>query len=293
MQENPRSIYRIVAPAKGFAHRFLYMGLVLAAFGLMLLGKADAVLMGRVRAQVADAVAPILDAASRPMATVSNFVAEIHALAAVRDENETLRIENTRLLQWQAVARKLDAENASLRGLLKFLPEPPAKFITARVIGDTERVFVKSLLLNAGSIEGVRKGQAVISGDGLVGRVVDVGARSSRVLLLQDINSRIPVVISSTRARAIVAGNNRHPPRLLRLPAGTVVTPGELVTTSGHGGAFPPGLSVGRVVSVGETGVIVQPHAKFDHLEYVRVVDYSLGKAPKRSTGKTKRKPAL
>ena len=177
-------------------------------------------------------------------------------------------------------------------GLLNVSPEPAAKFISARVIGDAERVFVKSLLLNSGSIEGVRKGQAVISGDGLVGRVVDVGARSSRVLLLQDINSRIPVVVASTRVRAILAGKNRQPPRLLRLPAGTVVTPGDLVTTSGHGGAFPPGLSVGRVISVDETGVIVQPHVKFDHLEYVRVVDYTLGKAPQRSTGKTKRKPA-
>jgi rod shape-determining protein MreC len=291
LQEHPRSIYRIVAPAKGFVHRFLYMGLVLAALGLMLLSKADAVLMERVRAQVADAFTPILDAASRPMATVLNFVDEIHALAAVREANEKLLIENTRLLQWQAVARKLEAENASLRGLLKFSPEPSAKFITARVIGDAERVFVKSLLLNTGSIEGVRKGQAVISGDGLVGRVVDVGARSSRVLLLQDINSRIPVVVASTRARAILAGKNRQPPHLLRLPAGTVITPGDLVTTSGHGGAFPPGLSVGRVISVGKAGVIVQPYVKFDHLEYVRVVDFSLGKAPQRSTGKTDRKP--
>jgi len=256
----------------------------------MLLGKADAVLMERVRAHVADAVAPILDAASRPMATLSNLVDEIQALSAVRETNKKLRVENNRLLQWQAVALKLETENTSLRGLLKFSPGPSAQFISARVIGDAERVFVKSLLLNAGSNEGVRKGQAVLSGDGLVGRVVDVGARSSRVLLLEDINSRIPVVVAATRARAILVGKNRQPPRLLRLPPGTVVTPGDLVTTSGFGGAFPPGLSVGQVVSVGETGVIVRPHVKFEHLEYVRVVDYGLGKPPQRSTVNTEGK---
>lgn len=268
------------------------MGLVLAAFGLMLLGKADAVLMERVRAHVADAISPILDVVSRPISAVSNFVYEVHALTAVREENQNLRIENNRLLQQQSVARKLEAENSSLRGLLKFSPGPSAKFITARVIGDAERVFVKSLLLNAGSDEGVRKGQAVISGDGLAGRVVDVGARSSRVLLLQDVNSRVPVVVASTRARAILVGKNRQPPHLLRLPAGTVVTPGDLVTTSGHGGAFPPGLSVGQVVSVSEAGVIVKPHVRFDHLEYVRIVDYDVGEAPQRPTGKTEGKSA-
>lgn len=292
MQEHPRSTHRIAAPVRGFIHLSLYMGLVVAAFGLMLLGKADTVLMERLRAHVADAVAPILDAASRPTATVSNFVDEIQALSAIRETNEKLRIENSRLLQWQSVARKLETENISLRGLLNFLPGPSAQFISARVIGDAERVFVKSLLLNAGSNEGVRKGQAVVSGDGLVGRVVDVGARSSRVLLLEDINSRIPVVVAAARARAILVGKNRQPPRLLRLPPGIVVAPGDLVTTSGFGGVFPPGLSVGRVVSEDEKGVIIKPHVKFEHLEYVRVVDYGLSKAPQRSTINTEEKLA-
>ena len=193
-------------------------------------------------------------------------------------------------MQWQAVALKLEVENISLKGLLKFIPGPSAKFISARVIGDAERVFVKSLILNAGHKEGVKKGQAVVSGYGLVGRIVDVGARSSRVLLLEDINSRIPVVVSSNRARAILVGKNMQPTQLLRLPLSAVVTPGDLVTTSGYGGAFPPGLSVGEVISVGETGTFVKPHVKFETLEYVRVVDYSLGKVPKRSIVNSERK---
>jgi rod shape-determining protein MreC len=270
----------------------MYMGLVIMSIGLLLVGKADVGLLESSRMYVVDAVAPILDAASRPIATLSNFADKIQTLSDVHEINEKLRAQNSTLLQWQSVAKKLEAENTSLRGLLKFSPGPSAKFISARVIGDAGRVFAKSLLLNVGSNKGARKGQAVVSGDGLIGRLVDVGARSSRVLLLEDINSRIPVVAGLMRVRAILAGKNSQPPRLIRLPPSAAMTPGDLVTTSGFGGAFPPGIPVGQILSIGETGLIVKLYVKFENLEYVRVVDYALGKAPQRSSINTRGKAA-
>ncbi|HEY9079469.1 rod shape-determining protein MreC [Magnetovibrio sp.] len=263
-------------PEKGMAGRVGYLGLVLAAFALMLLGKADILVMERVRASVSDAVAPVLDVLSRPVASVDRAIDELTALSAVRAENARLREENQRLLEWQAAARKLSAENQQLKGLLNFAPGAEPGFISGRVIADSGGAFVHSVLLSAGARDNVAKGQAVITGDGLVGRVHGVGARSSRVLLITDLNSRIPVVVEATRTRAILAGDNSDRPRLIHLPPGVEVSIGDRIVTSGHGGAFPPGIPVGVVSHAGEGSVTVKPYVHRDRLEYVRVVDYGL-----------------
>ena len=269
------------------AQRFAYLGLVLAAFGLMMLGKADVVVVEQFRAHVTDAVAPILDAVSRPVATVNNVIAQGRELAALRQENARLRAERERLLQWQAVGRKLEAENFALRELLDFVPRNPRAFISARVIADSGGTFAHSLVLNAGDRDGVQRGEAVVSGDGLVGRIVGVGTRSSRILLLTDLNSRIPVITEQGRTRAVLAGNNTSRPVLNHLPAGVSIPPGERIVTSGHGGAFPPGIPVGVVVSVSDGGIAVQPFVAADRLEYVRVVDYGLEAEPGAGGGNT------
>lgn len=263
-------------PIKGLIQRFAYVGLVAAAFGLMLLGKADVPLAERIRTQVTDALAPILDVLSRPVATVSDVVDQVRELASLHEENAGLREDKVRLLQWQTVARRLEAENTALRALLNFVPGPEASYVTARVIGDTGGAFAHTLLLNAGFRAGVRKGQAVVTGDGLVGRVAGVGNRSTRVILITDLNSHIPVLVERTRTRAILAGDNSEVLRLIRLPPGAEVSPGDRVVTSGHGDAFPPGLPVGVVASVSDAGIGVQPFVERSRLEYVRVVDFGL-----------------
>ncbi|MBL6945758.1 MAG: rod shape-determining protein MreC [Rhodospirillales bacterium] len=276
MNENLRPVHRIAAPIKSIAHRFAYLGLIVAAFGLMMLGKADVVMVERFRAQATDAFAPILDAISRPVATLNEVVTQAQELAALRVENARLREERARLLQWQAAGRKLEAQNAALRGLLNFVPRDPKAYISARVIADSGGAFAHSLILNAGERDGVRRGQAVVSGAGLVGRVIGVGSRSSRVLLITDLNSRIPAITERGRVRAVLAGNNSVRPALKHLPAGIFVVPGERIVTSGDGGAFPAGLPVGVIVSVSDGGISVQPFVAADRIEYVRVVDYGL-----------------
>ena len=276
MKERGRAQQRL-ASVRGVAHRFAYLGLILGAFGLMLLGKADALLMERLRTHATDAMAPILDALSRPMATLSEGVAEVRQLADMRAQNAELRRHKARLLEWQTVARRLEAENETLRALLNFRPAPEARFVTARVIGDAGGAFAHSVILNAGADAGIVKGQAAVTGDGLVGRVTDVGARSARVLLLIDINSRIPVLVERTRTRAVLAGTNKERPRLVHLPPGAVVAPGERIVTSGHAGVFPARLAVGVVASVSDGAITVQPFVEPARLEYVRVVNFGLG----------------
>lgn len=258
------------------ANRFGYLGLVLAAFALMLLGKADVLVMERVRASVSDAVSPVLEVLSRPVATFDRLVDEASVLSQLRDENLRLREENQRLIEWQSAARKLSSENNQLKGLLNLAPGAEPGFISGRVIADSGGAFVHSILVAAGRRGGVAKGQAVITGDGLVGRVHGVGSRASRVLLLTDLNSRIPAVIEATRTRAILAGDNSDRPRLIHMPPGATASVGDRIVTSGHGGAFPPGIPVGVVARVGDGGITVKPYVHRDRLEFVRVVDYGL-----------------
>lgn len=287
MNEKSRPVHRVAAPIRSLAQRFAYLGMVVAAFGLMMLGKADVVVVERFRAQITDAVAPLLDAVSRPVATVNDIVAEGRELMNLRAENSRLRKERDRLLQWEAAGRRLEAENLALQRLLNFVPHEARGFISGRVIADSGGAFAHSLVLNAGADDDVRRGQAVVSGDGLIGRVVGVGARSSRILLLTDLNSRIPVVTEQSRIRAVLAGNNTSRPLLDHLPPNDMVIVGERVVTSGHGGILPPGLPVGVVVSVSDGSAVVQPLVATDRLEYVRVIDYGLDQGVLQTQGAT------
>jgi rod shape-determining protein MreC len=275
----------MVGAIRLLAHRSAYVGLVLTAGALMMLGKADAVLMERLRVQVNEAVAPILEILSQPIDAVARGADYVQGWIALHDENVRLHHDREHLLQWQTVARHLEAENAKLRNLLRFVPEPDARFVTARVIADSGGAFAHSLLLSAGGSSGVGKGQAVVTGEGLVGRIAGVGDGAARVLLITDLNSRIPVLVGSDRTRAILAGDNSSRPKLVYLKPDALVAEGDQVVTSGHAGAFPPGLAIGAVASVSDGEIRVTPFVERSRLEYVRVVDYGLTgilKAPMR-----------
>ena len=261
---------------RNLLQRFAYLGLILAAFGLMMLGKAETVIVEEVRARINDAFAPILEAVAEPAETVRSYLNEGRQLIELHEENKRLTEENQRLLQWQTAARKIQEENEILRGLLNYQTGPDASYQAARVISDDGGIFSESMLIYAGAREGVNNGQAVITGEGLVGRIAGVAYRSSRVLLITDLNSRIPVMIESSRARGIMAGRNEDKPVLTKLPPGTIVSPGDRIVTSGHGGAFPQGVPVGIISSVDDVTVEVTPFVDSQRLEIVRVVDYGL-----------------
>jgi rod shape-determining protein MreC len=275
--KRPGPVSRFAAPLKLFAQRFTFLGLIAAAVGMMVLGKAETAVVERVRMIVVDAFVPILDAIARPVATAHQALDRVNEIVHVHAENARLREENARLLQWQSAARRLEAENKSLRDMLQFTPESPVSFVSARVVGHGGGSFLRAVLVTAGSRDGVAKGQAAVTGDGLVGRVTEIGERSARVLLLTDINSHVPVILEGSRDRAVLAGDNSERPKLLFLPQTARPQVGERVTTSGHGGVFPAGLPVGEIVSAGESGVRIQLSVDLDRLEHLRLIEYGLG----------------
>lgn len=272
---NSGSVVRIAAPLWALVQRFYFLLLIFAAVALMMVGRMDPVMVDQARARVTDAVTPLLDAFSRPAATVANVIEYGRQLVELHEENRRLREENARLQQWQQVALRLEAENGSLRSLLAYKPDPASSFITARVVADPGGAFVRTVVVTAGRRDGVKRGQAAMAGQGLIGRVVQVGEWSSRILLITDINARIPVVLETSRQRAMLSGDNSDRPRLMYLPRGVEVTPGERIFTSGHGGLFPPGLPVG-VAQLQEGQVRVLPMVDIARIEHVQLVDFGI-----------------
>ncbi len=251
--------------------------LIAASFGLMLLGKADALLAERARMALADALAPIYAALAPPLASLRDSVAGATDLWDVRAENLRLRDENELLRRWQSIALALDAENQRLKANLGWIPDPAPSYVTARVVADAGGVYAKAVLLSVGPNHSIRKGEIALDERGLVGRVTEVGARTARVLLLTDLNSRIPVILENSRAHAILVGTNGARPRLTYWAEGAMPQEGDRVVTSTEAGAFPANLPVGMVHFSAANVPEVVPAAMLDRLEVVRIFDYGLG----------------
>ena len=266
----------LAIPIRVWAQRFAFLGFVALSFALMLLSKAESSAIERMRLAIVDAVSPVLFVLSQPVQAVGQAADAVENFFVVYEDNRRLREENARLVQWVQEARRLGVENATLRAQLEYVPDKRSQFVTARVVADTGGAFFHSLLINAGARQFIRRGQAVIWQGGLIGRIAEVGERTSRVLLMTDINSRIPVVVESTGDRAIVRGDNSPRPVLLFLPNNTPISPGDRIVTSGHGGVYPPGLAVGAVAEVSDTKISVQPFVDWARLNQAIILDYGV-----------------
>ncbi len=236
---------------------------------------------------LADALAPIFAIVAEPVATVYHMAAGAEDLVDVRTDNARLKAENEQLRRWHAVALALDAENTQLKANLRWIPDPAPSYVTARVVADAGGVYARAVLLSAGLNHGLTKGQIALDDSGLVGRITELGNRSARVLLITDMNSRIPVTLEGSRARAILEGANNGRPRLVHWPEGVMPVEGERVVTSAEAGAFPAGLPVGVVHYSASNAAEVAPAAKLDQLEIVRIFNYGLrGAAPPESAAR-------
>jgi rod shape-determining protein MreC len=250
--------------------------LIAASFGLMLLGKADALLAEHARMALADALAPVYAALAPPLGAARNALLDATAFWDVGTENTRLRAENEQLRRWQSIALALDAENRRLKANLHWIPDDPPSFVTARVVADAGGLYARAVLLSVGPHHAVRRGEIALDERGLVGRVTEVGARTARVLLLTDLNSRIPVILQNSRAHAILTGTNGPRPRLIYWAEGSAPQEAERVVTSSEAGAFPADLPVGTVHYNASNVPEVVPAAMLDRLEIVRVFDYGL-----------------
>ncbi len=225
-----------------------------------------------VKITVTDVLSPVVQAISYPIMQVTEVATAVSNLTALREENLRLTIENEKLRQWYTQALFLQDENQNLKHLLNLQIDDRLSFVTGQVLTDTGLAYVKSILVLSGKSDGIGKGDAALSGDGLIGRVEKVGRNVSRVLLVNDVNSRVPVVISGTNYNAIMKGTNTEFPLLTHITENADVQIGTEIVTSGLGGVFPTGLPVGKV-SLDDNGqYIVRLYTDFNKLNYVRLV---------------------
>lgn len=229
--------------------------------------------MGTLRMYTTDFFAPVLSVFTAPVQDAVTTVENVTGLSDIKAEMAALREENVKLRRWYQQAMILDAENKELQKLLNFKADQDMRYVTARVIADSGNAYLRSLLVKAGANDGVSKGQAVIGGEGLIGRIVEAGHNAARVLLLTDVNSRVPVVVGDMNARAILSGNNNGLSTLDHLPLGTELKAGMKIMTSGHGGVLPYGLPVGEVVANKDGSMAVKIYENADRLTHVRILD--------------------
>ena len=259
-------------PFRATGQRITLLILIFLATALFIVGKTNTTLSDRARTQLSDVAVPVLDVLSQPILALDWAAKRVVDMIFVYRENDRLRQTNRRLMDWQAKALRLEQENERFEELLNVKNEYGKVFITPRVVADASGPFVHAKLLNVGLADGVRKGQVATDDFGLVGQIVAVGQRSARLLLMTDLNSRVPILVGAKQHPAILAGDNTRFPTIAFLPVGVQVAPGDLVLTSGAGGVFPPRLPIGRVVTSRDDVVRVQLFSDSDRL--VNILDF-------------------
>lgn len=270
-----KSLFIHLSQIRLLAKKFAIVLLFLSAFVLMLINKTDTVIIDKTSSVATDIVSPIMDVLVIPAKTLANVYDYFKELQKIRDDNRSLQEENRQLLQLRDRARALDIENRLLAGLLNYTPPPESTFVTARVIAEEGDAFSHSLIAYTGNFP-VKKGQVAVSDKGVVGRVDKVGNMYSKILLVTDINSKIPVMVERTRVRGILSGDNSPLPRMVFIPLSAELTVGDRVVTSGVAGVFPPGLPVGKISSIEKNSVKIKPFTNLERLEYIKIIDYNL-----------------
>ena len=252
---------------------------VLIAVGTAIAGKAQANIFEHARAAISDFTAPALAGLKRPLSAIHDWMGGFANVFTVYRENQELKQENAELQKWQQVALSLEDRLRGYQQLLNAAPEKSTPFITARVIGESSRPFVKTMILNAGSAQDIAKGQAVVNERGLLGRIYVTGEDTAWVILLTDLNSRVPVVVEPSHRRALLVGDNTVSPQLELDVGDGPVRPGDRVVSTGDGGLLPPDLPVGVVTGTGSSARVVL-FASPASADMVSVLNYRLPDLP-------------
>ena len=258
--------------AKVRHRRLVHVVLIALSFSLMFVGKADLVAMRDLRMSSNDFLAPVIDFVSAPIRGVETMAEGIRTVASLRAENVRLQAENDLLQRWRRRAEILESENQQLRSVTGTVSDENRSLITARAVTAPGGSFAHTILIAIGDESGIAAGDPVITSNGLVGIVYEVGRAYARVLMISDINARIPVMLASSSWPGLTIGRNGEYLELAFLPAEARPEVGELVLTSGHGGILPAGLAVGRVDRVEGDNIRVRPAVEFRNLGYVSVL---------------------
>jgi rod shape-determining protein MreC len=211
--------------------------------------------------------------------TLTRTTEELAEIQTLRDRNAELE-EALTVLQSEVVElREIASDYQRLSNLLEYQSTAlNQEVVAAEVIAYDESSFIRSMVINRGSRDGIAEGMPVVTNQGLVGRITDVIANASRVMLVTDPNSAISARLQTSRAQGSVVGQLTGNLRMIMIPLEAEVQEGDLVITSGLGGNFPADLVIGQVTSTRQFEFELNQTAEvrslidFDSLEIVLVV---------------------
>lgn len=256
---------------------FLFRRYTLAAFILILLLSALILMSLRVKqkqgvtfvdALVTEIISPFQTASTFLIETVHGVFQNYVVLIHLQKENLLLKQKIAELQGENHQMREMAYANERLRRLLQFREKISPPVIAAEVIGGDPSSWFRSITLNKGEQEGIRKGMAVIAPEGVVGQILKTAPYHSTVLLMTDYNSAIDAIVQRTRSKAIVEGKGENQCQLKYLLRSEEVVVGDMVVTSGLGGNFPKGLAVGQIRKVDK-----KEYGIFQYAELVPSVD--------------------
>lgn len=252
--------------------RVLIALLVLFLLALFLFWRIDSPRAERMRAAFVDRFVPGFEWALTPVTKVSRMVAGFQSYSRLYEQNQELRRELQKMSAWKEAAVQLEQENAKLLAQNNVRIDPSLTSVSGVVLTDSGTAFRQSVLLNVGARDGIVDGWATMDGLGLVGRISGVGETTSRVILLTDPSSRIPVTIQPSGQHALLSGDNTPLPVLDFIESPENVRPGDRIVSSGDGGVFPPGLLVGQVALATDGRLRSRMAADYGRLEFLRVL---------------------
>lgn len=229
------------------------------------------------------ALSPVSGALSDVQKKVGAFFVRVFDPSGVQAENERLKEELLLEKQKTALLDETEKENARLTELLNFVEtNPNMRYVAASVIGRDSNPYIDTVTLNAGTRNGVAEKMAVVTADGIVGRVTEVGPNWCRVKTMCNDEMRLSVMVQRTREEAMLGGLYYEEGLLIGtelyyLPNGADIEVGDIIRTSGVGGFFPKGLYAGKVLAVNTDGkgthdAIVSLDVDFLHLENVLII---------------------
>ena len=256
----------------GPVRRILIAVLIVALALMFLVWRIDSPRVERFRAMLIDRVAPSFEWALVPVTKLADMVEGFQSYARIYEQNQELRRELQQMKAWKEAAVQLEQQNAKLLAQNQVRLDPKLTSVSGVVLADSGSPFRQSVLLNVGSRDGIVDGWATMDGLGLVGRIAGVGQTTSRVILLTDASSRIPVTIQPSGQKAILAGDNSSLPPVEFLESPEQVKPGDRVVSSGDGGVFPAGILVGQVAQSTDNRLRVLLAADYERLEFLRVL---------------------
>ena len=258
---------------KGAAQRFSLLALIVTSFILLSLDFFKFKPIDLFRSFTKDLIYRGSFIASLPFKSVNSSIIIIKDHFILYENYEKIKKELNLIKTEKRESKFLKTQNKELKNAIKDTLKQERESIVAKVLLDKKSPFLKSVVINKGTKINLKKGMAVLHRGNMIGRIVEVNYLSSRVLLLSDLNSKIPVKIEPSGDNAIVSGAGNNIGTLLFLPKKSMIEVENLVFTSGTDGIFNEGIPVGKIIKL-EDNFFVEFFEDLNQLNYVNIIKY-------------------